>query len=201
MRQPMLTRRNFIKSGAMSGLALAALGSSAYATTRKSTPIYKVLVDQRYPGSADFGVEAMSLGAATTVLHGDITDIWFRDLFPQWKTRPVAIAGMTSGVALYCLTELARDAGLRAVYVAEHVSESDDFMRHVAMGPDEMVARASDLALAGRRWSSAAARIVMRCPLGKPSAVSTERLVTLFRAGEHSRALTSWVIAPVARAL
>ena len=180
----------------MSSLMLAALGSTAYATTRRSTPLYRVLVDQRHPGATDFGVEAMSLGAATTVMHGDITDIWFRDLFPQWKTRPVAIAGMTSGVALYCLTELARDAGLRAVYVAEHVSESDDFMRHVAMGPDEMVASASDLALAGRRWSSAAARIVMRCSPGTPSAVSTERLVTLFRAGEHSRALTSWVIAP-----
>jgi hypothetical protein len=180
----------------MSSLVLAASGSWAYAATCKSTPIYKVLVDQRYPGAADFAVAAMCLGAATTLVHGDITDIWFRDLFPQWKTRPVAIAGMTSGVALYCLTELARGAGLRAVYVAEHVSESDDFMRHVAMGPDEMVASASDLALAGRRWSSAAARIVMRCPPGTPSAVSTERLVTLFRAGEHSRALTSWVIAP-----
>jgi hypothetical protein len=196
----MLTRRNFIKSGAMSGLMLAALGSTAYATTRESTSIYKVLVDQRYAGATDFGVESMSLGAATTtVLHGDITDIWFRDLFPRWKTRPVAIAGITSGVALYCLTELARDAGLRAVYVAEHVSETDGLVRHVAVGPDEMVARAGDLALAGRRWSSAAARIVMRCPLGKLSAVSSERLVTLFRAGEHSRALTSWVIAPVAR--
>jgi uncharacterized protein (DUF1501 family) len=47
----MLTRRNFIKSGAMSGLMLAALGSTAYATTRKSTPIYRVLVDQRYAGA------------------------------------------------------------------------------------------------------------------------------------------------------
>jgi hypothetical protein len=183
----------------MSGLMLAALGSTPYAATRRSTFIYKALVDQRYPSATDFGLEATSLGAATTVLHGDITDIWFRDLFPQWKTRPVAIAGMTSGVALYCLTELARDAGLRAVYVAEHVSETDGSMRHAAVGPDEMVARAGGLSLAGRRWSSAAARIVMKCPLGRLSAVSSERLVTLFRAGQHSRALTSWVIAPVAR--
>ena len=195
----MLTRRKFIKSGAMSGLMLAALGSTAYAATRRSIPLYKVLVDQRYPSATDFSVEAMSLGAATTVLHGDVTDIWFRDLCPQWKTRPVAIAGMTSGVALYCLTELARDAGLRAVYVAEHVSEAGVLMRHAAVGPDEMVARAGNLALAGRRWSSAAARIVMESPRGKLSAVSSERLVKLFREGEHSRALTSWVIAPVAR--
>jgi hypothetical protein len=195
----MLTRRNFINSSAMSGLMLAALGSTAYATTRKSIPVYKVLVDQRYPGATDFGVEAASLGAATTVMHGDITDVWLRDLLPQWKTRPVAIAGMTSGVALYCLAELARDAGLRAVYVAEHVSETDGSMRHEAVGPDEMVARAGELELAGRGWSSAAARTVMECPLGTLSAVSNERLVTLFRAGEHSRALTSWVIAPARR--
>lgn len=197
----MLTRRKFIESGAMSGLMLAALGKAAYATTRQSIPIYKVLVDQRHAGATDFGIEATRLGAATTpVLHGDITDIWSRDLLPQWKTRPVAIAGITSGVALYCLNELARDAGLRAVYVSEHVPETDGLMRHVAAGPDEMVSLAGDLALAGRSWSSAAARIVMGCPPGTLKAVSSERLVTLFRAGEHSRALTSWVIAPVVRA-
>ena len=59
-------------------------------------------------------------------IRGDITDLWFHDLDPQWKKQPVAIAGLTAHGPLFCLERLAWDHGMRVVSRVEQGSRDQD---------------------------------------------------------------------------
>jgi hypothetical protein len=46
-------------------------------------------------------------------IRGDITALWYHDLYFHWRNEPTPIAGITTSESLFCLELLARDAGLR----------------------------------------------------------------------------------------
>jgi hypothetical protein len=77
---------------------------------------YKVIFDHRFPASREFGAEMEKLGATVHGIHGDITDLWFHDLYHRWKQSPVPTAGMTAHGPLFCLERLAWDHGMRVLY-------------------------------------------------------------------------------------
>jgi hypothetical protein len=89
-------------------------------------PLYKVIVDERFSTSVEFGEEWRARGASVHTIRGDITDLWFHDLDLQWKKRPVPIAGLTAHGPLFCLERLAWDHGMRVVSRVEQRSHDAD---------------------------------------------------------------------------
>jgi hypothetical protein len=124
----MNSRREFLQAGiAVSMLPLAAAGSNLATGQRdERAGFYKVIFDERFPASVDFGVEWISRGAAVHAIRGDITDLWFHDLDQQWKKRPVPIAGLTAHGPLFCLERLAWDHGMRVVSRVEQDARDGD---------------------------------------------------------------------------
>ena len=78
-----------------------------------TSPLYKVIFDERFPASVAFANQAQRQGLPVHAIRGDITSLWFHDLDLRWKQGPAAIAGLTDPNALFCLDLLARDKGMR----------------------------------------------------------------------------------------
>jgi hypothetical protein len=124
----MASRREFLQAGiAASVLPMAVAGANAAPSKREDRPsFYKVIFDHRFPASVAFGEEWKARGAAVHGIQGDITDLWFHDLDPQWKKQPVPIAGLTAHGPLFCLERLAWDHGMRVVSRIEQKSHDAD---------------------------------------------------------------------------
>ena len=98
------------------GFAVASLPFIAAAGVGRAlvtTPLYKVIFDERFPASVAFANQVKWEGLPVHGIRGDITTLWFHDLDLRWKQGPAAIAGLTDANALFCLDLLARDKGMR----------------------------------------------------------------------------------------
>lgn len=121
----MIDRRSLLQGGlALSSLPLVAPLSlsgarTAHARALEHPGLYKVLFDQRFAASREFGRDAQIAGHPVHGFNGDITDVWYRDLNPRWKTGPAPIAGLTAHGALFCLERLAWDVGMRVTHSSE----------------------------------------------------------------------------------
>ena len=199
----MSSRRHFLQLGiaasalpfTLTNLQRTPQGSAGAAVPANELPgriFYKVIVDDRIPESLRFGQRMREMGSAVHAISGDVTDLWFHDLFAQWTKEPVAIAGLTEHGPLFCLERLAWDHKMRVVYRAEHRLDGDCVEHEIVRSRDR---RAADLGSAGatgrrtRRGWSVAARIV-----GSPTAVA--RAVTRVAPAGDREPLLSWVIAP-----
>ena len=114
---PLMTRRDVIQAG-LTGFGLAALpGSSGVATPQAevSQTIQAAIVDLGIPQSLAFGIEARLRGVPVLEFKGDITELWFHDLDPHWRRKPMAIAGVTAHGPLFCLERLAWSHGMRVI--------------------------------------------------------------------------------------
>lgn len=205
----MANRREFLHLGvAALSLPIAAkagvspeLFAPGNPTEWQALPIYKVFFDERFAACTAFAEEIKRHGLATHGIRGDITDVWFNDLYHQWKQGPAAIAGMTAPGAIFCLEMLARDAQMRVVLRVDHRSgfgktRSD----HEFAGPEKLLARAQDLAASGQQWPAGMAELVARFPAERGRA-STARFWGQ-AASEQADAshLVTWVIAPAGAA-
>jgi hypothetical protein len=205
----MANRREFLQSGITASVVPMVLGGWRLKAAgldhpflqpdSEGTRLYKVLFDLRLPDSVIFGDEAAVLGADTAGFRGDITDFWVRDLSRRWKREPVAIAGLTTHGALFCLERWGWDHGLRVVYRAEHLRQSDGLTGHTINGPTKVVAQVRE-ALGGKGpWSAQLPRAMTTCPAGK-AVLTTEHVTTTAQNGPPAdEPLYSWVIAPTSR--
>jgi len=200
----MTSRREFLQIGiGASALPLAthaarAAGFDALGAAMGSVPslpLYKVVYDTRFAASVAFGHRAASLGVPVHAIEGDMTRLWFDDVYHRWNKSPVAIAGLTAQGPLFCFERLAWDQGLRVVFRAEHGATE-----HVLSGPESLLSDARS-ALANTDWAAEMATVVTRCPSGRAeigaAAFGYARGSGLSPADEP---LYSWVIAPAARA-
>lgn len=191
----MTSRRELLKAGlAASALPLAASAGLANAEpSAAAVPLYKVLYDTRFAASVAFAERAAARGLAVLGMDGDVTPVWYHDLYHRWRQAPAAVAGLTAHGALFCLERLAWDHRLRVVYRGEH-SAAPGGVAHRLDGPAPMLSAAH--AATDSAWCTALADIVAECP-GGPSARRTAFLMTgcagVAPAGEP---LLSWVIAP-----
>ena len=200
----MKSRREFLQIG-VAALALpisarGAFASSALLGEPAATPLYKVVFDERFAASVAFSREVGALGAATHGIKGDITDLWFHDLYARWKQGPAAIAGLTGHGAIFCLERLAWDQGMRVVFRGEHKHLSGGQIEHALSGPESMVRRAARVDASGTEWASLMANVVTRCPAGRAEVFQTTVSAPATRHATDSEDLISWVIAPVQRA-
>jgi hypothetical protein len=209
----MTSRRGFIQAsvamataGAISTVAVS-LGSRPTAQAANRTNLLKphaVVVDQRFAESVEFGRTLALLGAHTYAMRGDVTDVWYSQLYPLWKAGGVAIAGLTGSGVLFCLERLAWDHGLRVVHRGSHQLFGEDGIQHAMLGAADP--GALRLQTAGRTtpWPTALATSIsqMESPCrAVPTGLALRPICATRRTDKSaSSALFSWVIAPPARA-
>ena len=170
----MVNRRRVLQGG-IAVTSLPIVSSIAWgAVPEPPLAFYRIVFDERFEAGRRFGAEAQRLGAPVHAIQGDITSLWYDDLYLRWRNHgPAPIAGLTAHGALFCLERLAWDAGMRVVYRADEA---------------EMLRAASGLRDA-QDWSCYAASIVLGCPAPVPG----KKKRPVFAAS--STGLISWVIA------
>lgn len=163
-------------------------------------PLYIALYDKRFGASQAFGERMAVRGVATTGLStGDITALWFNDLYHRWMKEPVAIAGLTARGPLFCLEQLARDHGMRVVYRARHMIIDDGSVLHEVEGPSGVVDLVQRIAVKDS-WATDLGDVISRYPHE-----NTSRARVLVHtpgatvSAPRDEPLFSWVIAPIAR--
>jgi hypothetical protein len=128
----MTDRRGFLQIGLAGAVSLpfAALGARGLAPV---VPLsyYKAIFDERFPASIAWARDLDRRGVPVHGIRGDVTALWYHDLYFRWKRGPVRIAGVTTKESLFCLELLARDAGLRVI--DRH--ERDDGLVAWSIGP------------------------------------------------------------------
>jgi hypothetical protein len=81
--------------------------------------LHVALFDRRFAAGRHFAQTSETRGIATRAIAGDVTSVWYSELHPLWKQRPVAIAGLTTYGPLFCLERLAWDHGMRVLHRQE----------------------------------------------------------------------------------
>jgi len=208
----MTNRREFLQIG-VSASAWPLLSRVAHAAgIERPAPairIAAVVYDIRFTESVAFGERSAALGLVSRPIKGDVTRLWYREIYHQWQREPAAIAGLTAHGAMFCFAELARDVRMRMVFRAEHGGPGQETAHHVT-GPLSML----DSAIAACRttaFGASLAEVVARCPAGRheiaSAAIARDRALRLSAAAERARAgggnqepaddaLYTWVIAP-----
>jgi hypothetical protein len=201
----MTSRRSFLQMGAAVlalPLSLRADSSSAFLALGEPARVrlYKAIFDQRFPASRAFATEIQSLGVPVQGIKGDITEVWFYDLYARWKQEQAAIAGLTGYGSIFCLERLAWDHGMRVVFRGEHMYRANDSIEHALSGSESMLRQAAGLSASGANWPSRVAQLLTHCPVNQSQ---TAKITIATRAAQTAKAdgeyLISWVIAPVKR--
>jgi hypothetical protein len=198
----MTNRRQFLGMGLVaSALPLAAQSTFAAALDvarpdRSAVSLYKVLYDTRFPASVAFARRAATHGLVVQAIDGDVTRVWYDDLYHRWREGPAAIAGLTAHGALFCLERLAWDQRMRVVFRAEH-RPVDAGVEHAIEAPQPLLSLAA-CAAGDPAWSAAMADVVAQCPSAGAPLVTT-RALTAGGMAAAAEPLYSWVIAPVGR--
>jgi hypothetical protein len=192
----MTNRREILQAALAAAVVLPVF--EAVAAEPASMPLYKVLYDPRTRAGLSFAAAARRTGAPLHATRGDVTDVWFNELQPQWREHRTAAAGLTDFHSLFVLDMMARDAGMRAVYIGTHRWCDGDRFEHRLFGPRDLIRQAS-LDTVGYDWAGTAAGIVtgFAAPVSvaaQHSSIAEARNVEL-----TPRDLVSWVIAPARR--
>jgi hypothetical protein len=158
--------------------------------------LYAAIYDERFAPSLAFAREARSLGCSVRGLdRGDVTRLWYHDLYHRWRQGPAAIGGLTSPDALFVLETFGNDAGLRLRFRAEHRIAADR-VEHRLRGPAELVGQAA-LGPAGEHWGARIAHLVARCPGARVTPIERDSVsMHAARAALAPQLLVSWVLAP-----
>ncbi|PCJ39366.1 MAG: hypothetical protein COA71_13950 [SAR86 cluster bacterium] len=197
----MINRRRFIQSSSLATLPLwsgtkFAFGSQAEAAISEF-PLYTVVYDEESPDSIAFANEAERMGQHTSAIsNGDVTKLWYDDLYHHWKQAPVAIGGLTTLDAFFCLEIFGNDAGLRRVLKVEHRRE-EDAVKHQSFGMDIAL---DDHVLGQDAWSERMAQILINSSF--PKTRTTEKFISMTHSENKGQGLdahstlVSWMIAP-----
>jgi hypothetical protein len=117
----MTSRRQILQVG-LTGAALLPLatyanawpGSSSSPTGRLQAPelFHTVVFDERFPLSRALARAIAGPSTPLAAIRGDVTALWYHNLYFVWRRGPAPIAGVTSAEALFCLEMLARDVAM-----------------------------------------------------------------------------------------
>lgn len=68
-----------------------------------------VVHDERFELANSIATRAEAHGATLRAISGDITELWFDDLYHRWRTGPAPVAGVTLESSAVQLGHFARD--------------------------------------------------------------------------------------------
>ena len=111
----MTSRRQVLQIG-LTGAALLPVAAYADAWPVQKDRPYTVVFDERFSKSRVLAGELAGPFAQLAAIRGDVTALWYHDLYFAWQKRPEPIAGVTTVESLFCLEMLARDAGLHVTH-------------------------------------------------------------------------------------
>jgi hypothetical protein len=192
----MTNRREILQAALATAVVLPSLKAVAGAPARM--PLYKVLYDPRTRAGLTFAAAVKRMGAPLHATRGDVTGVWFDELQPEWSRRRTAVAGLTDFHSLFVLDMMARDARMRAVFIATHRWCDGDRFEHRLFGPRDLIRHAS-LATAGYDWARTTGGIVTSLPDAVSVAAQHSSIAEARNIELTSRDLVSWVIAPPQR--
>ncbi|MGA9885727.1 MAG: hypothetical protein WBQ34_18575 [Candidatus Acidiferrales bacterium] len=206
----MTNRREFLHLGvAALSLPIAARAGMSPELFRAeqrvdAEPLYKTFFDERFFSCAVFADEMKRRALPTHAIRGDITEVWFGDLYYRWKQGsgqhgPTAIAGLTAPGPIFCLEMLARDAGMRVALRVDH-RRVGERIEHEFVVPENVLARAAGLRASGEEWPERMAELVAEFPAERGTAQKSTILGRSTAAGDDPEHLVTWVIAPIRRA-
>ncbi len=105
-----MNRRSFmVRGAALSGIAW--VGREAHAGNAARSPFDMIVVDRRFAAARAFALEVAVNLELVRHIDGDITQLWYDDLFHRWSRDDVRIAGCTLETAAVQLGHFARDRG------------------------------------------------------------------------------------------
>ena len=200
----MPSRREFIQAGLAASVmpvALPVTGSESLsfrvdAASQSCHQLFAIVYDVRSPHSTAAASEGERLGLRVVRTKGDISDFWFNDLAPIWRTQPVAIAGLTAPGPLFCLERFGWDHGLRVVFRGVHRFTDAGYVDHELTGPFRTIASAH-ATLGADDWPTHITRLLSSCAVTHDTASTAVRAVQARGAErEIDDGLVSWVIAP-----
>lgn len=198
----MSSRREFLQMG-VAALALPISAHAAFSPASSildgepaATPLYKIVFDERFSSSRAFAEEAERLGVSVHGIKGDMTDLWYHDLYARWKEGPAAIAGLTAHGPIFCLERLAWDQRMRVVFRADHRYRADGSIEHALSGPASMLRQAAALG-SETNWTSRIASLVTRCPANRSLSSQSNVIGPTVKHADDPEHLISWVIAPI----
>lgn len=196
----MTSRRQFLQIGvaATAWPLVAGAAHAAGVDARLWTPLLGVVYDTRFPESVAFARRGAARGLRTHPIDGDMTRLWYDEVYHRWRERPMALAGLTAHGPLFCFAELARDVGMRVVFRAEHRPAVGGATQHAFTGPVPMLSEALDACGTPTSLWAAMADVVAHCPGGRTEIASAER--SSGTASPDTGTLYTWVIAPAVRA-
>jgi hypothetical protein len=194
----MLNRRTFLQAGVTAvplaaGATLALGAVQAKAGSVPAVPLHTVVYDERFADSIAFANEARWMGQRTSAIRGDITKLWYDDLYHAWQNGPVAIAGLTTQDAMFCLEIFGNDAGLRLLVKGEHRIEAGR-VEHRMNGP-ELALAGTSLDKCGADWSGRMAQLLVGCPATREGRTEVTA-VSAARPVNEPLTLVSWLLAP-----
>ncbi len=173
----------------------ASSGIFAGGDEQRAEPLYKIVFDERYAACIRFAEELERRALATSAIRGDITDLWYEDLYHRWRKGTAAIAGMTAPGAIFCLEILARDAGMRVAMRVDH-RRVEERIEHEFAGPAESLTLASEIQTSAGRWPERMAEMVARFPTERGRAMTARYSGQAERFNGEWEHLVTWVIAP-----
>ncbi|HXX19909.1 MAG TPA: hypothetical protein VEJ46_10945 [Candidatus Acidoferrum sp.] len=201
----MASRREFLQMG-VAALTLPISAHAALSTAPSlldsepmATPLYKIVFDERFSSSRAFAEEAERLGTSVHGITGDMTDLWYHDLYARWKKGPAAIAGLTAHGPIFCLERLAWDQRMRVIFRADHRYRADGSIEHALSGPATMLRQAAALS-SEPDWANRMASLVTHCPANRSQSSQSNVIGPTVKHADDPEHLISWVIAPIHRA-
>jgi hypothetical protein len=135
----MTNRREFIQRGVALSTAPLVLGPTlgVAAPTARMTPAL-VIFDHQYAESRLFASTLAERGLPTHGINGDVTALWYDDLYHRWAEGPSPIVGLTGASSLFCLEQLAWKVERRVVFRAEHHPVGSGSVEHRLTGPEAL---------------------------------------------------------------
>lgn len=115
-----ISRRRFFLATIAAGMVPLAISSAqpremAGADLLSRGPLDLLIYDDRFNEGTLLARKAVLEGVSVRAVRGDVTQLWYDDLYHRWQRKPGAIAGITTVDALFCLETLGADVGLRRV--------------------------------------------------------------------------------------
>ncbi|MGE3530960.1 MAG: hypothetical protein AB7I12_04145 [Steroidobacteraceae bacterium] len=199
-----MANRREVLQAAMGVTALPFVAKLNLAQAADRMHFQTLVYDKRFEAGVAFARKFEGQGFSIHAISGDVTDLWYKELYYRWRSNPVAIAGLTTHGSLFCLEHLAWEHRLRLTYLAEHSQCSDGEVEHTLSDPQSRILRADINALrfAGERWPESLAELIVRNSVAASTAIPNVFVGRngMTRSGHAQESLFSWVLTPLRHA-
>lgn len=114
-----MKRRNFLKNLSLLGVSATSLTmlqlNTAFGNSSAAAPIHFVY-DKHYCNPRNMSAAFLSSIEASFPIEGNVTEVWFDELYYHWQKRSRTTVGLTGQSDFFILKSLARDQGYRVLY-------------------------------------------------------------------------------------